>query len=73
MGSELVVSVSLVLSGLSLALVLILGAKLFRVAVELRAMKESTHSVQFMPADTQFQKMTEEVQKAMQKDIFEEV
>jgi hypothetical protein len=38
---------------------------------ELKAMQKSTHSVQFVPADSQFQKMTEEVKETLQKDIFD--
>jgi len=38
---------------------------------ELKAMQRSTHSVQFVPADSAFQKMTTEVQESLNKDIFE--
>ena len=38
---------------------------------ELKAMQKSTHSVQFVPADSSFQKLTEETKATLQKDIFE--
>lgn len=38
---------------------------------ELKAMQKSTHSVQFVPAESHFQKMTEEVKETLQKDIFD--
>lgn len=71
MGSELVVMMWIV--GIETILLIVLGAFVFHLGVMLKAMKESTHSVQFVPAESHFQQMTEEVKKAMQKDIFEEV
>lgn len=71
MGSELVVMMWIV--GVETILLIGLAGFVFHVAVGLKAMKESTHSVQFVPAESHFQQVTEEVKKAMQKDIFEEV
>jgi hypothetical protein len=46
---------------------------LFWGLVELRAMQKSTHSVQFVPADQSFQRMTDEVKEALGKDLFDNV
>jgi hypothetical protein len=48
-------------------------AAVFMGLVELRAMQKSTHSVQFMPADAAFQKMTDEVKTSLSKDLFDNV
>lgn len=50
--------------------VLCLGA-LWWLTTEVKAMQKSTHSIQYVPADSAFQKMTEEVKDALGKDIFE--
>lgn len=49
---------------------LCLGA-LWWVTTEVKAMQKSTHSIQYVPADSAFQKMTDEVKQALGKDIFE--
>mgnify|MGYP001182179762 CR=1 FL=1 len=49
---------------------LCLGA-LWWVTTEVKAMQKSTHSIQYVPADSGFQKVTEEVREALNKDIFE--
>jgi hypothetical protein len=54
-------------------LLTLLGAWVFWLATELKAMQKSTHSIQYVPADTSFQKMTEEMQKAFEKDPYESV
>jgi hypothetical protein len=59
--------------GVETLILIAIGAYVFHLGVTLKAMKESTHSVQFVPADSHFQQMTEEVKKAIEKDIFEEV
>ncbi len=46
---------------------------LFWGLVELRAMQKSTHSVQLVPTDQSFQKMTEDLKQTLQKDIFDNV
>jgi hypothetical protein len=48
-------------------------AGLFWGLVELRAMQKSTHSIQYVPVDTKFQSVTDEVKSALSKDIFENV
>lgn len=49
-----------------------LGA-LFWGLVELRAMQKSTHSIQYIPADQSFQKMTDAVKESLSKDLFDNV
>jgi hypothetical protein len=39
--------------------------------IELRAMQKATHSVQFVPVDQTFQKVTEEVKETLSKDPFD--
>ena len=41
--------------------------------VELRVMQKSTHSVQLVPADQSFQRMTDEVKDALGKELFDNV
>jgi len=48
-------------------------AGLFWGLVELRAMQKSTHSIQYIPADQSFQKMTDEVKQSLSKDLFDNV
>lgn len=50
-----------------------LGAWVFWLATELKAMQKSTHSIQYVPADSTFQKMTEEMRQAFDKDPYESV
>lgn len=50
-----------------------LGAWVFWLATELKAMQKSTHSIQYVPADSTFQKMTEEMKQAFEKDPYESV
>lgn len=57
---------------LSMALVA-LGAWVFWLATELKAMQKSTHSIQYVPVDGKFQTVTEEVKQAFTKDLFENV
>lgn len=54
-----------------LVLQLICLGGLWWTTTELKAMQKSTHSVQFVPADSHFQRVTEEVKETLQKDIFE--
>lgn len=46
---------------------------LFWGLVELRAMQKATHSVQLIPADQTFQRMTDEVKESLGKDLFDNV
>ena len=55
------------------AALIALGVWVFWLATELKAMQKSTHSIQYVPADSGFQKMTEEMQKAFEKDPYESV
>lgn len=41
--------------------------------VELRAMQKSTHSIQYVPVDSTFQKMTDSVKEELSKDLFDNV
>lgn len=41
--------------------------------VEIKAMQKSTHSIQYVPADGQFEKITAELNEKLNKDIFENV
>lgn len=41
--------------------------------VELKAMQKSTHSIQYVPVDSNFQKMTESVKEELSKDLFDNV
>lgn len=50
-----------------------LGVWVFWLATELKAMQKSTHSIQYVPADSTFQKMTEEMRQAFEKDPYESV
>jgi hypothetical protein len=50
-----------------------LGAWVFWLATELKAMQKSTHSIQYVPVDDKFQTVTEEVKQAFTKDLFENV
>ena len=57
---------------LSMALIA-LGAWVFWLATELKAMQKSTHSIQYVPVDDKFQTVTDEVKQAFAKDLFENV
>jgi hypothetical protein len=48
-------------------------AALFWGLVELRAMQKSTHSIQYIPADEGFQKVTDAVKESLSKDLFDNV
>lgn len=48
-------------------------AVLWWVTTELKAMQKSTHSIQYVPADSAFQKVSEELRETMTKDIFENI
>jgi type VI protein secretion system component VasK len=48
-------------------------AALFWGLVELRAMQKSTHSIQYIPADESFQKVTDAVKESLSKDLFDNV
>jgi uncharacterized membrane protein YqjE len=50
-----------------------LSVWVFWLATELKAMQKSTHSIQYVPADSTFQKMTEEMRQAFEKDPYESV
>lgn len=41
--------------------------------VELRAMQKSTHSIQYVPAEPNFQAMTDELKATLSKDLFDNV
>jgi hypothetical protein len=46
---------------------------LFWGLVELRAMQRSTHSIQYVPADQGFERVTDSVKEALSKDLFDNV
>lgn len=46
-------------------------ASTFWCLIEVKAMQKSTHSVQFMPADQVFQRVSDEVKESLSKDLFE--
>lgn len=46
---------------------------LFYGLVELRSMQKATHSIQFVPAEDHFQKVTQDVKESLEKDIFDNV
>ena len=48
-------------------------AGLFWGLVELRSMQKSTHSIQYVPADSKFQNMTDQVKEELTKDLFDNV
>ena len=48
-------------------------AALFWGLVELRAMQKATHSIQYIPADQSFQKVTDAVKESLSKDLFDNV
>lgn len=48
-------------------------AALFWGLVELRAMQKATHSIQYVPVEPTFQKVTEELKATLDKDPFENI
>jgi hypothetical protein len=46
-------------------------AGLWWATTELKAMQKSTHSVQLVPADSTFQKLTDDTKASLTKDVFE--
>ena len=46
-------------------------AGVFWCLIEVKAMQKATHSVQFVPADQAFQRMTDDVKESLSKDLFE--
>jgi len=59
--------------GLNLALNIVALVAAAAAWIELRAMQKATHTIQYMPADQIFQKVTEEVGQTLTKDIFDNV
>lgn len=57
--------------GIVLVLQVVSLIGLWWVTTEVKGMQKSTHQVQFVPADSQFQKISDEVKETLQKDIFE--
>ena len=41
--------------------------------IELRAMQKSTHSIQYVPVDSGFQKMSDDLKESLTKDLFDNV
>lgn len=41
--------------------------------IEVKAMQKATHSIQYVPVEPKFEKITDEVRDALQKDIFDNV
>lgn len=52
--------------------VICLGA-LWWVTTEVKAMQKSTHSIQYVPADQNFQDITKQVKESLEKDLFDNV
>lgn len=48
-----------------------LGAWVFWLATELKAMQKSTHSIQYVPVDGKVQAMTDETRDSLSRDLFE--
>lgn len=57
--------------GITLVLQVVCLGALWWVTTEVKAMQKSTHSIQYVPADSMFQKMSDEVKESLSKDIFE--
>lgn len=57
--------------GVMLVIQLICLAGLWWATTELKAMQKSTHSIQYVPADSAFQKISDEAKAGLTKDIFE--
>ena len=41
--------------------------------IEVKAMQKSTHSIQYIPAGNDFEKVTKDLEEKLNKDIFEAV
>jgi hypothetical protein len=41
--------------------------------IEVKAMQKSTHSIQYVPAGTDFEKVTKDLETKLNKDLFEAV
>jgi uncharacterized protein YcgL (UPF0745 family) len=41
--------------------------------IEVKAMQKSTHSIQYVPANSDFEKVSKELEEKFNKDIFEAV
>ena len=41
--------------------------------IEVKAMQKSTHSIQYVPAGTDFEKVTQDLEAKLNKDLFEAV
>jgi hypothetical protein len=41
--------------------------------IEVKAMQKSTHSIQYVPATPNFEKVTKDLEEKLDKDIFEAV
>lgn len=62
--------------GLLIALILlqpvIIGGLIWAIS-EIKGMQKSTHSIQYVPADKEFQKVTDDIKENLTKDIFDNV
>lgn len=60
-----------------IALFAILSAIAFGMAliawVEVKALQKSTHSIQYVPANPEFEKVTQDLEAKLNKDLFEAV
>jgi hypothetical protein len=41
--------------------------------IEVKALQKSTHSIQYVPAGNEFEKVTQDLQEKLNKDMFEAV
>ena len=41
--------------------------------IEVKALQKSTHSIQYVPASTDFEKVTKDLEEKLNKDMFEAV
>lgn len=48
-------------------------ASCFWCVTEVKAFQKSTHQIQFVPAENQFQKITDDIKESLTKDIFDNV
>jgi hypothetical protein len=58
-----IVSVSAVLSVLAIMMA-------FESLIEVRAMQKSTHSIQYVPASSEFEKVSQDLEQKLDKDLF---
>jgi len=56
----------------SILSILALGLSLIAL-VEVKAMAKSTHSIQYIPANPEFEKVTQDLESKLNKDLFEAV